>query len=83
MNWAVPAIILAHAQRRCALKYDGTLDNALSMLRERSQFLEDCVVSIDNEQVWGLERFRDYLRLLARLRFDARIQAKLDASDIV
>jgi RNA polymerase sigma-70 factor (ECF subfamily) len=35
------------------------------------------------EQGVVLERFRDYLHLLARLQLDPRLQSKLDASDLV
>jgi RNA polymerase sigma-70 factor (ECF subfamily) len=41
------------------------------------------VAETDEEPLWVLERYRDYLSLLARLQLDSRLQAKLDASDIV
>jgi RNA polymerase sigma-70 factor (ECF subfamily) len=41
------------------------------------------MVSPTDDSGSDLEKYRDYLRLLARLQLDARVQAKLDPSDIV
>jgi RNA polymerase sigma-70 factor (ECF subfamily) len=41
------------------------------------------MVSPSQKPDLALEQYRDYLRLLAQVQFDERLQGKLDASDIV
>ena len=41
------------------------------------------MATTEKEENWRVDRFSDYLRLLAQLQLPPRLQAKLDASDIV
>lgn len=41
------------------------------------------MVDDGQDRGWPLERYREYLHLLARLQLDTRLRSKLDSSDIV
>jgi RNA polymerase sigma-70 factor (ECF subfamily) len=72
---ATSSIPATEKQKNCTRRAD--ID------RSRCLYPQGVVMNLDEPDLRGLERFRSYLVLLARMRLDRRLQSRLDASDMV